>query len=133
MLKTKSVVICRSNPVAPDPRVEKTAVALVENGYKVSILGWDRTGGLVKQQSLAGFDKIKINRLAISAAYGRGWRNLIALIRWEWSLLSWLIHRRAEYEIIHACDFDTAIPALLVKWVFGKKMIYDIFDFYADH
>jgi glycosyltransferase involved in cell wall biosynthesis len=35
--------------------------------------------------------------------------------------------------MIHACDFDTVLPALWCKRLWEKKVIYDIFDFYADH
>lgn len=40
------VVILRSNPVAPDPRVEKEARALSGAGYSVIALGWDRSAAL---------------------------------------------------------------------------------------
>jgi glycosyltransferase involved in cell wall biosynthesis len=59
--------------------------------------------------------------------------NLPNLIRWQVGLLAWLARHRQEYDLIHACDFDTILPALLCKRLWGKKVIYDIFDFYADH
>ena len=55
-----------------------------------------------------------------------------ALVRWQAGLTRWLMDHRREYDIIHACDFDTILPALWCRqW--GKVVIYDIFDFYADH
>jgi len=124
------VVICRSNPVDPDPRVEKTAFSLSQSGYSVAILGWDRTGHKPQHEIL---DKIDCYRLLIPAEYGTGLGNLSALLRWQWGLLKWLITQRHKYDLIHACDFDTILPALAVKFLWGKKVIYDIFDFYADH
>jgi len=59
--------------------------------------------------------------------------NFPALFRWQGALLRWLISHRREYDLIHACDFDTVLPAMICKLLFGKKIIYDIFDFYADH
>jgi glycosyltransferase involved in cell wall biosynthesis len=59
--------------------------------------------------------------------------NLPDLLRWQWSLYRWLVRHRNAYELIHACDFDTVLPALLIKFLWGKKVIYDIFDFYAAH
>ena len=38
----KKVVLIRSNPVSPDPPVEKTANTLIKSGYKVTVIGWDR-------------------------------------------------------------------------------------------
>jgi len=125
-----SVLFCRSNPVAPDPRVEKAATALAEAGYDVSILCWDRTGKLPTREPVDGVACI---RLPIKAQYGTGLGNFPALLRWQWALLRWLISHRREYDWIHACDFDTVLPTVICKIFFGKKVIYDIFDFYADH
>ncbi len=124
------VLFCRSNPIAPDPRVEKEARALHEAGYAVSAVGWDRSAQLPPQERKDG---IQIHRLPIRARFGAGLANLPALLRWQAGLFTWLIRNRQTYDLIHACDFDTILPALLVKFLFGKKVIYDIFDFYADH
>ncbi len=132
MPKTKfaRVIICRSNPIDPDPRVEKVAQALVAAGFMVKVLGWDRTAKLPQQEKLNG---IWISRLPIQADFGRGIQNFPALLRWQWHLLIWLLRHRREIDLIHACDFDTVLPALALKFIFQKKVIYDIFDFYADH
>lgn len=124
------LVICRSNPISPDPRVEKEARTLAQAGYQVNLLGWDRTAALPRQEMLDG---IPCQRLPIRAEYASGMRNLPDLLRWQWGLLKWLVSHRREYELIHACDFDTVLPALVCQRLYGKKIIYDIFDFYADH
>jgi glycosyltransferase involved in cell wall biosynthesis len=72
-------------------------------------------------------------RLPIRAQYGSGARNLPALLRWQAGLLRWLIAHHNEIDIIHACDFDTVLPALWCKQRYGVRVVYDIFDFYADH
>jgi glycosyltransferase involved in cell wall biosynthesis len=82
------------------------------------------------EQDLEGFH---ISRLSIPARYGSGLMNLPALLAWEIGLLWWLIIHRRSFQIIHACDFDTILPALVLKFLFKKRVIYDVFDFYADH
>ncbi len=124
------VLICRSNPIAPDPRVEKEARSLSKGGYSVQILGWDRTGGLPEKEELGW---AQINRQSIRSGFARGLMNILPLLRWQVHLLAWLVRHRREYDIVHACDFDTILPALVCKKIFHKKVIYDIFDFYADH
>jgi glycosyltransferase involved in cell wall biosynthesis len=124
------VVFLRSNPIDPDPRLAKSATCLVGAGYQVTALGWDRFGNSPTNEAIAG---VQIVRLAIRAAYGSGMQNLPALIRWQWGITRWLFRHRQQYEFLHACDFDTVIPALLMKLLFGKKVVYDIYDFYADH
>jgi glycosyltransferase involved in cell wall biosynthesis len=124
------ILFCRSNPIAPDPRVEKEARALANAGYPVQVLGWDRTAKLPE------FDistSISIRRLPIRAEFGRGLMNLPQLLRWQVGLFFWLAHHRHDYDLIHACDFDTLIPAMLSRLLWQKQVVYDIFDFYADH
>jgi glycosyltransferase involved in cell wall biosynthesis len=124
------ILFLRSNPIAPDPRVEKEACALAGAGYLVRSLGWDRTAALPLQESRAGWE---IVRLPIRADFGHGMGNLPQLLRWQWGLWRWLACHRQEYDLIHACDFDTILPSLLAKFLWGKPVIYDIFDFYAEH
>ncbi len=124
------ILFLRSNPISPDPRVEKEARSLVKARFTVKALGWDRTGKLSTSEDRGDFS---ILRLPIRAKYGSGLLNFPALFRWQLGLLWFLLKNRKDYEIIHACDFDTILPALLSKFFFGKKVIYDIFDFYADH
>lgn len=125
-----NVLFLRSNPIAPDPRVEKEARALAGAGYVVRALGWDRTAALPARETCAGWE---IVRLPIRAAYGQGLGNLPQLLRWQWGLWRWLARHRHDYDLLHACDFDTLLPALLAKLLWKKRVIYDIFDFYADH
>jgi len=124
------VLICRSNPIAPDPRVEKVARTLAGAGFLVTLLGWDRTADLPPYSLEEG---LPVYRLPIRAKYGHGLANLPGLLRWQWRLINWLVHHRSEYDLIHACDFDTILPAWFTKILWSKKVVYDIFDFYADH
>lgn len=74
-----------------------------------------------------------VSRISIVSAYGKGLGNLPQLLRWQYHLWRWLVRYHHEFDVIHACDFDTILPALWCKWIYRKKVVYDIFDFYADH
>ena len=124
------IVILRSNPISPDPRVEKEAKSLSKAGFEVNALGWDRSGMLPKSEKKGDFP---ISRLSIRANYGSGLMNFPALFRWQIGLMGWLLKNKNTYEIIHSCDFDTILPALVMKVFWKKVVIYDIFDFYSDH
>ncbi|ADL68449.1 glycosyl transferase group 1 [Thermoanaerobacterium thermosaccharolyticum DSM 571] len=125
---SKRVVFLRSNPVAPDPRVEKEAKSLFKHGYDVNIVGWDRTGQLNNEK----LPYANITRLNIPAQFGSGIRNFPYLVKWNIYLLIWLFKNHNTYDYIHACDFDTIIPTIITKYLFKKKVVYDIFDFYSD-
>ncbi len=114
--------------------MERIARALSSFGYYVTILGWDRSGHLPVQFTLDEQTvPIQVIRLPIIAPFGRGLSNLPNLLRWQWGSLKWLVTHRRDYDLIHACDFDTILPALTCRQLWGKLVIYDIFDFYADH
>ncbi len=123
------ILITRSNPVSPDPRVEKIGRALIGAGYSVQALGWDRTGNLPEQETREG---LPVYRLPIRAEFEIGLGNLRPLLKWQWGLWRWLLQHKTEFDAIHACDFDTILPAIWLKKFFGKRVVYDIFDIYAD-
>ncbi|GAF26380.1 glycosyltransferase [Moorella thermoacetica Y72] len=128
-LCSQRVLICRSNPVAPDPRVEKLAEALCQANYKVLVLAWDRTGKLPREEERFGY---RLIRFSHASPYGLGLKNIFNLVSWQVFLLRRLIQEGRSAVILHACDFDTLLPCLLGKALWGKRIIYDIFDFYAD-
>jgi len=73
-----------------------------------------------------------IYRIKVKGEFGKSLKNLESLIKWNVCLLYNLVKYRNNYQIIHACDFDTIIPALFCKLLFKKPVVYDVFDFYAD-
>ena len=120
----KNVVFVRSS--SKPARVEKEAESLKSAGYSVRILYWDRNSNKSRVESKNG---IKINYFGLKAPYGK-----LSLIPY---LLMWWIYElffllRNDSEIIHSCCFDTLIPAIFAKTIQKKKIVYDIFDFYAE-
>lgn len=122
----KKILFIRSNPVSPDPRVQKEARSLSDHGYDVKILAWDRTGKLKKNENKKGYS---IKRFRMKSPYGKP-ELLLKLVIWFFYELTYLI--KTDYDIIHACDFDTLLPALIISKIRNKKLVYDCFDFYAD-
>lgn len=121
----------RSNPVNPDSRVEKEASALIRAGYRVKILAWDRSEKYKINKSYININskKAEIYRFGIPGTFGGGYKNLKNLITFQIRLISWLIKNRDSYDIVHACDFDTAYSSYLVSRFTKKKLVFDIFDY----
>lgn len=131
----KRVILLRSNPINPDPPVEKVALALLNAGYSVSVIGWDRDENYaVRRESLRlGDYEAEAIRFGIKARFGGGLKkNLMPLFLFQKSLLCWLIRNKASYDIIHAFDFDTGFVASKCAKMFGKKFVYHILDYYVD-
>lgn len=129
------VVLLRSNPVNPYPRLEKTANCLLKNGYSVHVLAWDRSSKYnekLTKLELSNGD-VPITRFGIPSSYGAGIKkNLFPLIKFQFELLKWLIKNRTSYDVIHAYDFDTGYVSLVIARLFRKKIVYDIADYYVD-
>ncbi|WP_409344185.1 glycosyltransferase family 4 protein [Paenibacillus sp. MBLB4367] len=125
----KRVVFVAANPIDPDPRAEKQIITLKNNGFDVFALGWDRS---TNKNVRGSIDNIVVYRKGIKSQFGSGVKNLIPLIKWQFIVLFFLIRNKKMYDIIHAANFDTVLPSIIVKFLFGKKVIYDIYDFYVE-
>ena len=131
----KRVVLIRSNPVSPDPPVEKMASTLLKEGYIVTIIGWDRETNypLTKDKVTLSGHSVDVVRFGIKAQFGGGIKkNLMPLLKFQKSIRRWLVKNKSEYDIIHAFDFDTGLVASKYAKKFNKKLVYHILDYYAD-
>lgn len=121
-----NVVLLRSNDLIGDSRVQRVRKAIESGGSCVSIIAWDRsTESLLTSAAPTTY-------ITIPSQYCSGMRNLFPLLRWQMALFSLLLKRRGEYDAIHACDFDTVLPALLVAKMADKFLVYDMFDYYEE-
>ena len=131
----KRVILLRSNPVNPDPPVEKAALALLRAGYTVTIIGWDRDADYALKKDLIQISdyKAEVVRFGIKAQFSGGIKkNLFPLCHFLKRLRSWLVKNKATYDIIHAFDFDTGFIASRYARKFKKKLVYHILDYYVD-
>lgn len=125
----RTVVVIRSQPVDPEPRVEKVARALHDAGWKVIVLAWDRWCSSDPRETR---EFGEIVRCRIRGYFARGLRNAPFLLVWNLAAFLWLLKNRNSYSHLHACDFDTLLPAFAIRVLFRKPVVYDIYDFYAD-
>jgi glycosyltransferase involved in cell wall biosynthesis len=120
-----NVIMVRGNPVNPDVRAEKEAETLANAGYRVTLLGWNRSGDARTTEERSNYG---IRRLNLRAPLGK---NVIFFLPFWWAReLVWLL--TTDWDIVHAADFDTYVPALIAAKLKKKPVVYDIYDFYAD-
>lgn len=118
------VTLVRSRAI--DPAVNKVARSLAQCGYAIDLLVWRREGR--SKQTDKG-NCYNIHRFSLKAPY---YKPSLLFYLPIWWLYEFLFLLRHETNIIHACDFDTLIPAVLVKVIKRTKLCYTIYDFYAD-
>ncbi len=109
-----------SNAFRPDPRVHKEARSLVQAGYQVTILCWDRQGELAAHEIMDG---IVIHRIDVRSVYKAGSRQMFYLPRfWRRALRE--LHKLRP-DIIHCHDLETT-PA--GYWYARTKHLPWVFD-----
>lgn len=129
----KKVLMVRSNPVDPDPRVEKSANALLKAGYEVHILAWDRSDNykVKKDKKILSAGIATIYRVGCKGEFSGGIKkNLKSLIKFSFAIRKWIKKYGYMYDYIHCYDFDTAFVAFHYVKKLKGKFIYDIADYY---
>lgn len=118
------IALLRSTDGNPDSRFEKYVNFLESESVPYITMCWDRF-----DTKTASSNRLYYKR---SSKYGLRFKNVTGLLGFNWFLLKNLIKRRKDYTIIHAADFDTVLPAIIMKLFYGKKVIYDVYDWYID-
>lgn len=119
-----SIYLLRSNDLNPDPRVDKYVNYFETTRIPYKLVGWNRNNELIQ--------KVNTDYFNCPANYGAGLKNLWKMVRWNIFLFRYLFARRKYIKLIHACDFDTIIPALFMKIFVNARVVFDVFDWYSD-
>ncbi len=127
---TRSVVMLLTNDFVSDPRVEKEATALAEDGWAVTVLAWDRSQSHPAAEDRGPF---RIERLGPAAPYGGGPRN-ITRFREFWRRAT---ERAIELspDVVHCHDLDTAPAGLAVlrrSATPRPKLVLDFHELYRE-
>lgn len=115
--------------------MEKMANCLAKNGCIVTVLAWDRDADYVPREEELKLKcaTVKIVRIGLKGQFSGGLKkNLRGMVGFQRFIYQWLKAHRAEYDVIHAYDFDTGYTAMKCAKRFGKQFIYDIPDYYVD-
>lgn len=118
------IALLRSTDGNPDSRFEKYVDFLESESVPYITMCWDRFN-----KKTSSSNKLYYKR---SSKYGLRFKNATGLLGFNWFLLKNLIKLRKNYNVIHAADFDTVLPAIIMKFLYGKRVIYDIYDWYID-
>lgn len=129
------ILFVRANQGMPDSRVEKELYSLSKH-HSVELLGWDRTkeSHSIIEKAVKIFDKeIIFHYIAIKAPQGAGFKKiLIPMLKFWCAVRNYLKRNGSKYDVVHFCDFDTVPFAFLCARKKQLKIVYDVFDYYAD-
>lgn len=117
------IILLRSQDIISDSRVLRYEKWFKDTNISYKIVGWDRELKGIERENTVYFRHKTGFQQRIGGIKNR--------IKWNWFLLKYLFKNYRAYKIIHACDFDTVLPALILRLV-GKTVIFDIFDWFSD-
>lgn len=123
----KKIIMLLTNAFEPDPRVYQEAKSLINNGYGITIICWDRD---YKKQAFEKINAIEIERIYVRSTHGRGVSQTIFLFIF-WIKAFFRIIKN-QFDIIHCHDFDTLPVGFLISKVKRKPIIYDAHESFSD-
>ena len=119
----KNVILVRSNQIQSDSRVEKYISFYETHDYQYEIIAWDRNNTGIEMKNVHYYRR-KVGYVVggLKAAFNR--------IFWFGYVVRELRRYKEKNLFIHACDLDTAFPAVLYKVFFNKNtyILFDVFD-----
>lgn len=122
----KHVVMLVSNACAPDPRVDREATVLVQAGYRVTVVAWDREGRHAPNEMANGYTVERIQQ--VHTVHGAGARQLLHTPRF------WRVAVRRALallpDVIHCHDLDTLPVGWWLKRRTGARLVYDAHEDY---
>ena len=131
--KKKTVCYVRSTSIVNDSRASKEIISLINNGFDVLVLGWDR------DNRISDYNNIYISNIKINAKffkcksnYGKSINTIKGLMLFQLWIYNELKNNNKNYDYIHACDFDCGYMSYKIAKKYNKKLIYDMYDYYVD-
>lgn len=132
----KNIVFIRSSCIYNDSRATKEILDLAGEGYHIIVLGWNRDGYSKEKCHLvfSSTENIEVRLFEYGLFGGIGLKNIVILLKWFIWIQSQLyqIRKTCEIHAIHACDLDSALPAMTTVNRTNVKLVYDIYDYYID-
>ncbi len=131
----EKIIFVRATGLYDDSRASKEIMALLEAGYIVDAIGWDRDGR-AKEEAPETFKKY-LDRISFNF-YEKDAKNGLGGIKGIGKELGWqrfikkCVKKEKEFFAIHCCDLDSVLG--LEMYIKRRKLhlIYDIFDYYVD-
>jgi glycosyltransferase involved in cell wall biosynthesis len=124
----KRIILIKTNLIDRDPWLAKEIDTLKRGGYAIILLCWDRDCKASRTQQWKAEGNYSEIRLRLKAPYGI---KILPLLPIWWCFeLFWLMVKR--WDIVHAINFDSIIPAVIAAKLKRRPIIYEIFDVYAD-
>ncbi|WP_068986194.1 glycosyltransferase [Lysinibacillus xylanilyticus] len=133
---TQNKILLAQNSAFIANRLPRAARALKEADYEVDILNWNRgvNAEIIQNATKSfGLEGITVHSIYCgNTPYGKGIITIFNKILFIIKVILFLFKNGHQYKVVHAIDFDLALPVYIAKLLNPKlkfEFIYDIADF----
>lgn len=120
------ILMFLSNAFRPDSRVKREAEGLVQAGFRVSLICWDRAAELAPTESVEGLEVIRVQD--VRSRHGLGWKQLFRLPRFLGKAIRLATSLRPA--AVHCHDLDTLFAGYELKKRLSCALVYDAHENY---
>jgi len=130
-MKKEKILMILSNPIVVDPRVYKEAKSLIEEGYEVAVIVWDRRNEYKEKDEVDGIKVIRVHNEGLLKVLPNNlfrnplwWRNA-----YKEGLK--LYREGFNFSVVHCHNLDTLQAGVWLKKKLGIKLIYDAHELWG--
>jgi glycosyltransferase involved in cell wall biosynthesis len=127
-MRSGHVLMVLSNAYRPDPRVKREADGLVQAGFRVTLICWDRAAELSAAELIDGVEVIRVQ--GVRSRHGLGWRQLFYLPRFLNRAIR--LGESLQPTAAHCHDLDTLYAGCALKNKLGCHLTYDSHENYPE-
>jgi glycosyltransferase involved in cell wall biosynthesis len=124
MAGENNVLMFRTHDTRYDPRVRSEGESLINAGYNVFLIEWDKTGDRKPRENIYGIDVIRIKNTGIMKLIPYD----IFRMRFWWKKAfkrARELYDENPFRIVHCHDLDTLPIGVMLKKKYNVKLIYD--------
>ncbi len=125
-----NILMILSNPFVTDPRVQREAKVLLDNGHKVTVIVWDRRRGYTKHETIDGANIIRIHNDGLMKYLPN---DIVKNYFWWKRAYSMAVslHNDYMFDVVHCHDLDTLNIGVWLKKKLGIKLVFDAHEIFG--
>lgn len=127
------IVYIRATSIYCQYKTTKEIKTLAEAGHHIRVIGWDRSGeALGRCASIFApySDRVSFAFYSPDTECGAWIRNISEIFSWFEFVTESLEKIIDEIDWVHACNLVSGWPAYRVCEKYGRKLVYDIYDYF---
>jgi len=129
------VLMFVSNAFVSDPRVYGEAKSLIQAGYEVAVIAWDRDRKSAPREDWDGIQVVRLTTRLLPKRYRFGSALWVGfnLILWQRQAYrqALILNKEGHFDVIHCHDLDTLAVGTRLKRKLRLPLVYDAHEIYG--